>query len=262
MVIKHTHSDSISVCIATHNGEKYIKEQLESILPQIGESDEIVISDDGSTDNTISVIETLHDKRIRIIRYIQPDNPLSGMQRGLLYASRNFENAMNHAKGNYIFLCDQDDIWYPTKVQKMMEALKSYDIVKHDFSTIDENGSIIELNHYKREQQIKRSWLYLIKTLPFRGCCLAFRSWILEASSPFPKQCLQHDSWIGINAKLVNAKFLYIDQPLLFHRIHQNNVSENIKENSFLYKIRYRLNLIFQLARHKQVTSNGKMVKR
>ena len=90
----------ISVCIATYNGEKYIKEQLLSILPQLGKKDEVIISDDHSTDNTLDIVKGLNDNRIKIV--------MNNREKG--YTS-NFENALSYAIGDYIFLSDQDDIW-------------------------------------------------------------------------------------------------------------------------------------------------------
>ena len=90
----------ISVCIATYNGEKYIEEQIASILPQLKENDEIIISDDYSTDNTIQVLTKINSKKIKIFK-----------NQGEKGYTSNFENAIKQAKGNYIFLCDQDDVW-------------------------------------------------------------------------------------------------------------------------------------------------------
>ena len=89
----------ISVCIATFNGEKFIQEQIQSILPQLGEDDEIVVSDDGSTDRTMEILELFKDKRIRLL--------VNEGKHGFIW---NFENALRKAKGDVIFLCDQDDI--------------------------------------------------------------------------------------------------------------------------------------------------------
>ena len=95
----------ISVCIATYNGERFIREQIDSILRQLSSDDEIIVSDDGSTDDTISIINSIDDKRIRIIEGPRKHSP-----------THNFECAMKEAKGYYIFLADQDDVWKPNKV--------------------------------------------------------------------------------------------------------------------------------------------------
>ena len=98
----------VSVCMATKNGAKFIREQLDSILAQLDPSDEIIISDDASTDETISLIESYNDNRIRLLK-----NKLS------VGISRNFEISLNVSKGEFIFLADQDDVWAPNKVEVM-----------------------------------------------------------------------------------------------------------------------------------------------
>ena len=111
----------ISVCIATHNGAHYIKEQIESILCQLGSTDEIIISDDGSTDKTIDILLAFKDKRIKIHHFKQ----LVKSKHSHTYVCKNFENALKYAKGEYIFLADQDDWWMPDKVEKCLLALKN-----------------------------------------------------------------------------------------------------------------------------------------
>lgn len=237
----------ISVCIASHNGEKYIKEQLESILYQLDTTDEIIISDDGSSDLTIDIIKSFNDKRIKLINFKQPFCSKKGSQKLMQLSCRNFENALMNASGDYIFLCDQDDIWDSSKIETTIKYLKDYDIIKHDFSTINENGDLIKLSNYNAINQINRNIFHLIKTLPFRGCCIAFKKSLLNDCLPFPKNCLQHDSWISLFARFKNAKFYYIDRPLIRHRIHSDNVSELKSPNNLTYKIKYRSILILQI---------------
>lgn len=99
----------ISVCMATYNGEKYIKEQIDSILKQLGSDDELVISDDGSSDGTIDIILGYHDPRIHLYK-------------GSFHSPAfNFENALKNATGDFIFLSDQDDIWYDNKVPEILK---------------------------------------------------------------------------------------------------------------------------------------------
>ena len=100
----------VSVCMATYNGEKYIKEQIDSILSEIKENDEIVISDDNSTDCTVEIIKSYNDDRIKLYH----SNARN--------FKKNFENARNKAKGDIIFLSDQDDVWI--FVKSLMHCLK------------------------------------------------------------------------------------------------------------------------------------------
>jgi glycosyltransferase involved in cell wall biosynthesis len=120
-----------SICIATYNGEKYIHQQLTSILSQINIDDEVIISDDDSTDNTIEIIKSLNDKRIKIIHG------------GFHHFKWNFANALQHSKGEYIFLSDQDDIWIEGKYQACLNKLQKVDLICHNSSVVDENLNTI-----------------------------------------------------------------------------------------------------------------------
>ena len=112
----------ISVCIATHNGQKYILDQLLSILPQLDSNDEILISDDNSSDETLNIIYKIDDKRIVIFNNYF-NNPI-----------KNFEFLINESKGDIIFLSDQDDLWDPQKVKKHF--------AKHNIDTKDLKSSL------------------------------------------------------------------------------------------------------------------------
>ncbi len=234
----------ISVCIATHNGGAYLSQQISSILSQILPDDEIVISDDGSTDDSIKIIESFRDKRIKLVHYRQLS--INGNRhKNFIYATRNFENALRYAKGDFIFLCDQDDIWYPNKIKICVSVLTKYDFVKHDYTLIDKNGKILELNHYNYKYYNKLTVIKALKDLPFRGCCMAFRKSVIDSCMPFPSKCFQHDSWIGINAILNRFKFKYINCPLIYHRVHDNNVSKLNSPNKLYYKLWYRIKLMY-----------------
>ena len=123
----------VSVAVATYNGERYLAEQLESILDALEQNDEIVISDDGSTDDTRKVIETFQkkDSRIRLV-----DGPRQGVK-------KNFESAIRSCSGQYIFLCDQDDIWTKDKVEVVLHAFeKEKCSVRVSFFDYDCIGSV------------------------------------------------------------------------------------------------------------------------
>lgn len=128
----------ITVCIATFNGEKYIREQLNSILFQLSLQDEVIVSDDGSTDNTISIIKSFNDKRIKIIDGVYRHSP-----------TLNFENALKEAKGDYIFLADQDDVWKDDKVKICLKWLQHYDCIISDAEVTDENLKITSPSLYQ-----------------------------------------------------------------------------------------------------------------
>ena len=118
----------ISVCLATFNGEKYIYQQLSSILSQLSDIDEIIVSDDGSADKTIEIVKSIKDKRIKLFH-----NPY---RQGIIH---NVENALRESKGNIIFLSDQDDVWLNNKISVCLQHLQCADLVISDCYVTDES---------------------------------------------------------------------------------------------------------------------------
>lgn len=234
----------ISVCIATFNGEKYIKKQLLSILCQLSKEDEVIISDDGSTDNTIQIIEQLNDSRIKILQHKK--NRYKGYSSSHKYSSSNFENAIKEAKGEYIFLSDQDDIWELYKVEKMLEALseKNIYLAISNYSLIDTDDVMIRRKIFDKKPISSNNFINIIKT-PFHGCCMAFKKEMLKKILPFPFGLVLHDNWIGFLAK---GHIKYIEEPLVLYRRHDKNVSAQKGEskNPLWYKIYYRIVFFMQ----------------
>lgn len=230
----------VSVCIATYNGEKFIKEQIESILPQLNDGDEIIISDDSSTDGTLGIVESFCDNRIKILSKQKYHSPIY-----------NFENAIRNANGDYIFLCDQDDVWLPDKVELMVYRLYTYDLVVSDCKIVDANLNII-CNSFFSSNSSGTGFLKNLMKNTYLGCCMAFRKDILNYVLPFPSKIAMHDIWIGLSVEL-NGRPYFIDAPLSFYRRHGNNVSFSSEksEYSLFFKIRYRLEMLFYLLRRK-----------
>ena len=198
----------VSVCMATYNGEKFIKEQLESILSQLSTEDELVISDDSSSDLTIDVIKSVKDDRIRLFRDNKFRDPI-----------KNFQHCLLMAKGDLIFLSDQDDVWMEGKYNKMKELLADYDLVISDSIIVDENLKVIEPSFFRFLGSGKGILKNMFKS-SYYGSCMAFTKDILIKSLPFPdtKQ-IGHDLWIGLVAELT-GKVLFYDEPFLLYRRH------------------------------------------
>lgn len=225
----------ISVCIATYNGECFIKKQLESIISQLDLYDEIIVSDDGSNDSTLEIIRSFSDRRITIIEN-NFKNPVY-----------NFENALKHAIGKYIFLADQDDIWLPEKVQTILSLLQSNDLIVCNNRVINEKGelmhnSFFELNHSDTgiiHNIIKNSYI---------GCCMAFNRKILLKSLPFPSDIPMHDWWIGMIAESCGKPYFH-HEPLVLYRRHSSNASTSGGKSNFslLKKFEFRFILIKNL---------------
>ena len=211
----------ITVCIATFNGEKYIREQLNSILFQLSLQDEVIVSDDGSTDNTISIIKSFNDKRIKIIDGVYRHSP-----------TLNFENALKEAKGDYIFLADQDDVWKDDKVKICLKWLQHYDCIISDAEVTDENLKITSPSLYQL-MNIKSGRVYnILYKNGYTGCCMAFTKRVKEAALPFPKDIPMHDIWIGnVAAFLYKVKF--IDDKLIYFRRHSLTIFCNGKGSRY-----------------------------
>lgn len=224
--------------MATYNGETYIKEQLESILFQLEIDDEVIISDDISTDKTIETIKTFNDPRIHIYQ--------NSKEKGY---TRNFENALEKATGDIIFLADQDDIWMHNKVQNMKKYLLEYDFVVSDNIIVDKNLNIIHESHF----QIYKTKQGFIKNLllpRYVGACMAFKKEVLQKSLPFPKNARlsAHDYWICLIAELF-FKVYKLDEPLIKYRRHASNTSSGGEKsmNNMLHKLHVRVYTLIHL---------------
>jgi glycosyltransferase involved in cell wall biosynthesis len=222
--------------MATYNGATYIKEQLESILKQLKEGDEIIISDDHSIDDTLDVIASFQDKRITIFLNPNKQGPVT-----------NFENALKQANGDIIFLADQDDIWLPDKVKIQSALLQTYDLVLSDAIVVDESGKIQHPSFFKMNYSGKgliRNWV----NNSFMGCCMAFNKNVLNYVLPFPDKIAMHDSWIGLNASLIGKSY-FLNTPSIHYRRHGRNTMASFKKNHLpvTYQIRYRLYMMFHV---------------
>jgi len=222
----------ISVCMATFNGEKYLKEQIKSILIQLEINDEIIISDDGSTDCTIEIIKSFNDPRIKLY------------QNSFKNLISNFEFTLNNASGDYIFLSDQDDIWLPNKVELCMKSLISADLVMTNCKLVDSNLEIIHHSFFKLKKSKKGLINNLIKN-SYLGCCMAFKKELLIKVLPFPKKIPMHDLWISFVAECF-FKTKFIEEPLVLYRRHGSNLSVTGEKSPFslFQKICFRFNII------------------
>ncbi len=226
----------ISVCMATYNGEKYIKEQLESILIQLSDNDEVIISDDSSSDSTLEIIQSFNDDRIKLFCDKIFHSPIF-----------NFENALQHVTGDVIALSDQDDIWKNNKIEivkKSFENSKETIALRmYNGQCIDKTGKVIYKNLYEY-LNIHEGLIQNIIKNSFIGCNIAFTKPLLDIVLPFPKNTPMHDMWLGNNAYIYgNVEF--VDKKVFNYRIHDNNYS--IKDNSFFQKIIWRVELITNL---------------
>ncbi len=205
----------ISVCIATYNGEKYLAEQLDSILLQVSEEDELIISYNISTDNTLEIIKTYakNDPRIKVILC---------EERGVI---PNFTNAIVHCSGNIICLADQDDIWEDNKIEVIKKTFKNNNIqlILHNCSYIGKNGEFINGDLFSFRHAKTGIMKNLVRNC-YQGCCMAFEKDLINIFLPIPKHSSMHDQWIGLCAEKKYNVYLLNDK-LIKYRRHDNNTS-------------------------------------
>ena len=224
----------ISVALAAYEGERYIEEQLRSILPQLSEDDEIIVSDDKPGGMTEKIVRRIAEEDPRVV-YVQ------GHSKGV---AANFVNAIRHCKGDKIFLCDQDDVWLPDKVQRVTEAFDAgATLVLHNAYVTDEELNIKETSFFALRGSRPGFLRNLVKN-SYMGCCMALDRSLLKKIMPMPKAVPMHDQWIGLIGEIY-GKPVFLDVPLLYYRRHEGNVTGGKTETR--QKLQWREYLIKKL---------------
>lgn len=227
----------ISVAMTTYNGEKYIKEQVESVLKNLKKQDEIIISDDGSTDNTIEIIENFNDSRIKIYK----NNHLG--------FKKNYEFCISKCTGKYIFLCDQDDIWMENKVDTILKYFEKQkcDCITHDAYVVEEDGNtILEESFLATKFFPKPGIISNIVQSKYYGCLMAFNRELLKYVLPIPESIVSHDYWIGIMADK-HGKSILVKDKLIKYRRHSGNTSPWKNHMKFTKMLEKRINIFINV---------------
>ncbi|ROR31478.1 glycosyl transferase family 2 [Mobilisporobacter senegalensis] len=211
----------ISVVMATYNGEKYIVEQIDSILNQSVKPDEIVIFDDGSQDGTWHILN-LYKKKYPDIIYISQNEKTLGY-------GKNFWDAIHFATGEFIFLSDQDDIWYQDKIEKMSRVLVNNSGIMSlstAYELINECGNVyqdIRNVVFKNNGALKRiSWKKFMIHPKYPGMAMAIRRTLLDNIPSMLPNNISHDWFLNQYASMNGAMYLW-DRILTQYRQHQAN---------------------------------------
>lgn len=225
---------AISVCMATFNGAKFIVEQVRSVLDQISAKDELIVSDDGSTDATLDLLP--HDSRIRVV---------AGPRQG---AYANFANALHKARGELIFLADQDDVWEPFKIARQSPVLTEAALCVSDAVVTDADGSVLQPS-YLASGRFGPGLLRNFVRCGFLGCCMAFRRDLLDTAMPIPSG-VPHDWWLGMVAT-ITGRVTFLPEPLVRLRRHGSNLSRaaGVSDRPISARLAERMKLGMALAR-------------
>lgn len=205
----------ISVAMAVYNGERFLKEQLDSVLTQLEPQDELIASYDVSKDGTWELLQRYQEKfpQLRVIENQHPG------------VNGNFNNAISACTGDYIFICDQDDRWAENKRSAVLEIFEKTgaDMVIHNGVHINAAGQIIS-DPFFSMYRIGNGKLRNILKSRYSGCCMAFSREMKEKIMPMPMDIDAYDRWIGTVGEFW-GKIAYDERILLYHRLHGNNVT-------------------------------------
>lgn len=245
---------SVSVCMASYNGERFIARQLASILEQLESDDEVIVVDDGSTDSTVQVLRELGDPRVTV--HVNESN------RGEVFS---FDRAASLARGEFVFLSDQDDIWAPGRVALMTGRLREtgVSVVASNFDWMDSDESPIEITYDGVEARHSTRHLgniidiFLGRTNYF-GCAMAFRRSFVSIISPIPSFVESHDLWIALGANLARS-VAHLDERTLRKRKHASNATSTVStrrlHRKLLSRLIFALSILVLLIRKRRVSS-------
>lgn len=223
----------LSVAMTTYNGQKYIIEQLKSIEEQELKVDEVVIFDDCSSDDTVKIIrQYIKESTMNIRLYVNEKN---------VGYVENFRNAIEKTEGDYIFLCDQDDVWNKDKTKKMLTVMKKYNIgvLFSQYNMIDEKGNLLNGSEYKFNGETKRGNRD-IKKIPLTrlvygnvapGCTYCFTRKIKELYLRKVDEPIIHDYAIALIGACIGQSY-YLNEKTMSYRIHESNSIGIQKKNT------------------------------
>ncbi len=218
----------ISIAMATYNGAHYIQEQLQSFIDQTRQPDELVITDDCSTDQTEAIIREFAKTAPFAVEFHRNEKNLG-------YCG-NFNAALMKTAGDLVFLSDQDDVWFPEKIEHMIGVAERNPhalVVMNDAALTD--GKLKEVGLTKMGQM--RSAGLPMKAFVM-GCCCGIRRELLDFCMPIPEGIKAHDNWIVHFAEAVNGKVVY-DRVLQYYRRHETNESQFIANRTTKVKRRH-----------------------
>lgn len=201
--------------MASFNGSKYVREQLESFSAQSVVPDEVVICDDGSTDDTVEVISDFMKGAPFKVSLIINENNLGHVQ--------NFAKAMSLCSGDIVFLSDQDDVWFPGKVESVVEVFQQHPncwVVVHDGDITDAR---LQLSGQTKMSQIRGGYASVEKVST--GALTAVRTNFLSFALPIPSGISAHDTWLHQLASLFPDRRIIVEKTLQYIRRHDDNTS-------------------------------------
>lgn len=212
---------NVSVVMAVYNGERYLLEQVESVLAELVHGDELIIIDDASFDNSIFLLRSLRSPALKIYNNSINSGVIASFDRGLRIASNEF-----------VFLCDQDDIWLQGKRSAFVTAFENDPlamVVVSDVELIDASGVVTAASFMATRGGFRGSLFSTFVRNRYLGCAMAVRRELLVAALPIPPFVPMHDMWLGALGRIL-GEVHYIPAPTMQYRRHGGNVSPSLRQ--------------------------------
>lgn len=204
----------ISIVMATYNGSRYIREQVDSLLAQTYPNLELLVIDDGSSDDTVAIMQGYAAQHANIRLMINEQN---------LGYIKTFEKGMLEARGTFIALCDQDDFWLPEKIDLLYANIGESLLIYSDSELVDGNMQSFGLNFsYKKNMRSYNNCLVFVTDNCIPGHTVLMHRRLVEIARPFPPT-IPHDHWLAFVASM-NGGVKFLDKPLVRYRNHDSNV--------------------------------------
>lgn len=248
--VKLEETSKVGILLATYNGEKYIREQLDSIISQTYKNWTIYVSDDHSTDNTMNIILEYKDKYKDKIVVLENESKLSS-------AKMNFANVFEKVNGlDYYIFCDQDDVWDNEKIAKLLYTIKEEEkkncdlplLIYSDLKIVDEKLNTISESLVRYEKKFlpkKKIFKHILIENYFPGCAIMFNSKLKDKVKDIYSETEMHDWWLTLVAAFC-GKIVYIDEPLHLYRQHTNNTIGAKKDKNILERYWIRIEKLFE----------------
>ena len=237
----------ITILLSSYNGEKYLKEQLDSLFAQTYKNFEIIVRDDGSTDKTKYILNEYEKNYPNKVQIIEDSI-------GNLGSSKSFMKLLEYSSDcEYVMFCDQDDVWLPEKIEMSINKIKELEVESNknipllvftDLTVVDEKLNIINKSYWNYQKlipSITNDWKKLLSQNVITGCTIIMNKKAKEVCLPFTLEMMIHDQWFGVNVSKY-GKIGYLNEQTILYRQHGNNV-----EGAHNYGIKYVLNKLMKL---------------
>jgi glycosyltransferase involved in cell wall biosynthesis len=232
----------ISILLSTYNGNKYLKEQIDSIINQSVSDWRLYIRDDGSTDNTVKIINEYCERYQDKIENVTDNSENLG-------ADKSFMLMLSKIDSDYLMFCDQDDVWLPFKIEKTMQKMNEIEkeyinkpiVIFTDLTIVDENLNTISASMWKFSKinpEYSKNIYYHSVSSSVSGCTMLMNKKVKEYVLPYPDEALMHDWWIALHVAYYGIVDYISEQTILYRQHGKNRIgAENSGKNHYLNRL-------------------------